>query len=357
MCAVLSLKCLSPTYYTKLTTRQNRIHISFARIEPELGYLANMTERTPPKFASNPNLSTITAAEDNFINMRKRKQPDADDIEDRLKLLEKRSDCMMNVFSRMIDESIASLKSTITCEFTKITASIDAMNSTITGLRSDNASFKESLNNINTRLAEMEKSLGAVDLRQDTLEKRLKSVENQISVTTDLPNTLKSLENKLALMEQQARDCNIEIVNLPDRRNENLVNIVMNLGTAVKQQIQASDIVAVHRVPHADQKDTRPKNIVVKFTTRVLRDNVLSSSRLMKGLNTEHLGISGSKQNIFVNEHLTLQNKRLFRECRDRAKKCEYRYVWIKHGVILARKSDTSPVVAIRTERDINKIK
>ncbi|KAL4714920.1 hypothetical protein ACJJTC_016661 [Scirpophaga incertulas] len=53
------------------------------------------------------------------------------------------------------------------------------------------------------------------------------------------------------------------------------------------------------------------------------------------------------------NKQLSLWDQR----CREAAKKMEYKYIWVKHGTILARKTDTSPVLAIRYSYDINKIK
>ncbi|XP_052749331.1 uncharacterized protein LOC128200306 [Galleria mellonella] len=173
----------------------------------------------------------------------------------------------------------------------------------------------------------------------------------------NLPELIKTLEFKIGHMEQQARECNIEISNVPERRNENLLAITTNLGAAINQKILSSDIVSIHRVPHASREDTRPKNIIVKFTTKILRDNVLAACRLKKGLNSEQLSVSGSVHKIYVNEHLTVKNKLLFRECRQKAKIQNYKYVWVKNSVILLRKSDNSPVLAIRTLHDVVKIK
>ncbi|CAG5009274.1 unnamed protein product [Parnassius apollo] len=154
----------------------------------------------------------------------------------------------------------------------------------------------------------MEKSLNYSNTRQDTFDEQLQTLRNQMQPVSDLSCHLKNLESKLAYMEQQARDCNIEIINLSDRRNENLTNMVMGIGAVIKQQILASDIVAVHRVPQAGQKYTRPKYVIVKCTTRTLRNNIKAASRLVssKDLNTEKLGISGPPQKIFINEHLTM---------------------------------------------------
>ncbi|CAH0407671.1 unnamed protein product [Chilo suppressalis] len=293
-------------------------------------------QRTPPKFASNPDLpATALLVEDTVINMRKRKQPDDEDMDHRMMLLEQKLDRQMAIFSskmdEMISESIANaLKSAITSEFSKISSTLDAISESVMELRNDNASLKKSLKDMDVRFTEIEQSLNFCNTRQDEFEKDLITLKKQIQLTSDLPDYVQTLEYKLAVMQQQARECNIEISNVPEKRNENLVNMVISLGTAVKQQILVSDIVAVHRVPHASQTDKRPKNIVVKLTSRIARDNIVAACRSKKNLDTEGLGLPGTVQKIYVNEHLTIQNKILFRECRERAKSSDYKYVWVK---------------------------
>ncbi|XP_047543296.1 uncharacterized protein LOC125075632 [Vanessa atalanta] len=77
---------------------------------------------------------------------------------------------------------------------------------------------------------------------------RFEQVEQQ-------PKDMSHLEAKIDMMEQQARQCNLEIANVPERRGENLIKIIEELGTAIKLTINAGDIVSAHRVPHADNKN------------------------------------------------------------------------------------------------------
>ncbi|KAL4708692.1 hypothetical protein ACJJTC_017371 [Scirpophaga incertulas] len=209
------------------------------------------------------------------------------------------------------------------------------------------------------KLNDIEKSLQFVSERQEVLDNRLLSVEAAVSRVGVLENKINGLEYKLSTMEQQARHCNIEISNMPERRGKNLLSTVEMLGDLIKCPIRSMDVVAIHRVPHADQKNSRPKNIIIKLTSRILRDNILSAYRACakKGLDSSQLSIAGTPRTIYLNEHLTLSNKILFRQSREAAKKHEFKFVWVKHGVILVRKSETSPIFAIRCSDDISKIK
>ncbi|CAG9113274.1 unnamed protein product [Plutella xylostella] len=158
-------------------------------------------------------------------------------------------------------------------------------------------------------------------------------------------------------MDQQSRQCNIEISNLPEKRGENLVEILQNIGTAIKFSIPQKDIIAIHRVPHMRSDNNTPKNVVVKFTSQTLRSNVLSAYRLAKGLTTDQVGISGAPNRIYLNEHLIFSKKLLFRECRSAAKQHNYKHTWVRNGTILMRETDTSPVLKIYSSTDLKKLR
>ncbi|GBP97319.1 hypothetical protein EVAR_101020_1 [Eumeta japonica] len=77
------------------------------------------------------------------------------------------------------------------------------------------------------------------------------------------------LTEKIENLEQQAHQYNLENINILDKRNEGLIAIIRNLGSVIHYPIDQTDILAVHRVPHANPSNSHPKNIVVKLSTRV----------------------------------------------------------------------------------------
>lgn len=207
------------------------------------------------------------------------------------------------------------------------------------------------------RLGTIEKSISYVMETQDSFDNCVKIIENQIQSSKDTQNQITILENKIDSMEQQARLYNIEIANLPERRNEDLLGIIENIGFVIKHPINRSDIVSAHRVPHFDKKSPSPKNLIVRFTTKIMRDNFLAAARANKNLKSDRLSINGTPHNVYVNEHLTVKNKQLFRQCREKANNCNYKYVWIKRGTVLVRQSDNSPIFAVHNDLDLKKIK
>lgn len=191
----------------------------------------------------------------------------------------------------------------------------------------------------------------------DKLRQRVEKLEAECKESTRTAAIVSSLKLKIEAMEQHARSCNIEICGIPEKRGENLMELMASIGKHIKLSVHQSDIRAIHRVPQAQVHVGRPKNIIVKVSSRILRDNILSAFRKAKNVTSSDVGIPGAPRPMFMGEHLTLERKRLFRDCREIAKKENYQYVWIKHATVLVRESNNHAAMAIRTHGDISKIK
>lgn len=216
--------------------------------------------------------------------------------------------------------------------------------------------FIEDFNDIKTSIQYFNDKYEDLKIKTEETTNRVTTLENRYTEIQANSLRVTYLEAKFDVMEQQARQCNIEIGNLPEKRGENLAAILEDIGVLIKYPVNKQDIVSIHRVPQANSNSTRPKNVVVKLSSRLLRDSFVSAVRLHKGFTSEQLNIPGLSHKIYVNEHLTLRNKGLFRQARETAKQRGFRFVWVKHGSILVRRDETSPVFAVRTEHDLSKI-
>lgn len=236
-----------------------------------------------------------------------------------------------------------------------IQSSITDMKQEMDTLRSAHNKLGEHVSSVVHDVSELKSSVQFLAAEQKDLQERVEIIARHSSDQSH--SLVRNLELKIDSLEQQARNCNIEICNVPERRGEDLIRIMEQLGTAVKFPILQKDVISIHRVQHAQQTSNKPKNIIVKFGTRITRDNLLSAYRLAKELKTDQIGISGSPTRIYLNEHLTLKTKQLFRACKEAAKKHDYKYVWIKNSTILVRERDGMASFAVRALDDIRKIK
>lgn len=223
-------------------------------------------------------------------------------------------------------------------------------------LRAEQTALKKEVSDLRGEVNFLQTASQSYSFEQDLLKKRVDQLSD-IPVSERLQSTMRSLESKIETLEQQARQCNVEISNLPEKRNENLPAIIQAIGNVLKSPISLNDIVAVHRVPHAHQQTTRSKNVVLKFSSRQQRDNLLSSFRKAGSLKSDQVGINGTSMSIYINEHITLSKKLLFRKTRAAANKHDYKYVWIRGGTILVRERDSAGSFAIRGDNDLTKIR
>lgn len=183
---------------------------------------------------------------------------------------------------------------------------------------------------------------------------KLRKLENENS---SLMCTVSELNARVGQMEQLSRDCNVEVQCVPESRTENVVEVLNKLLHSVSCELPASSVLSVHRVAKLNSDSDRPRSIVAKLATPLLRDSVLAAvtkfnkSKKNKDdkLNSLHLGFA-SKQPIYVSEHLTPSNKKLHAAARKFAKEKDYLYVWIRNGRIFIRKNNESPFIVVKSE-------
>lgn len=321
--------------------------------------------KSPSTSNSSPNLTSISGTGEN-TSQRKRKQPESE-ITNAINTLtadmNKRLDGLRSYFDSSLttlSDNIATIKTdlaTVSQTTSDIKTELSSLRSEHAKLQSHVAALEDKHDNLSCEVASLHKSLQYTSDQQDELSKRVDSMSEHCKNSEILNNSIITLEAKIDTLEQQARQCNIEICNIPEKRSENLIALMENICTKINCSISQKDIIAIHRVPHAHKQNNKPKNIIVKLCSRILRDNILSAFRLKKGMKTDELGISGTPQPFYMNEHLTLRNKQLFRECREAASKNKFKFVWVKHATILVRESDGDSAMAIRSPQDILKIK
>ncbi|KAL0849946.1 hypothetical protein ABMA28_011869 [Loxostege sticticalis] len=97
------------------------------------------------------------------------------------------------------------------------------------------------------------------------------------------------------------------------------------------------------------------KNIIVNFNNRYLKENFVACARAHKSISAIELGF-GSESKIFVNDHLTIENKILLNKAKKEAKDRGYSFVWVKNCKILLRKNPTSPIKVIKSDLDLKKL-
>lgn len=222
------------------------------------------------------------------------------------------------------------------------------------------ASLVEDVKLIKCDLGDLKESLGMahdlitnftdkIKIIEDKVEEMKKSADEIPALRAEVTRLSQELQDR----DQWARANNVEIRGVPLKKNENLFDIVEKIGHLCNFSYRKEAINYIARIPTRLTNTEKP--ILVAFNSRYLKEEFVSMARNCKELSLSNLGFTTSGK-IYVNDHLTPFNKTLLSKAKALAKEKNFRYIWVKHCKIMARKSDTSPIFQIKTEKDLLKI-
>ncbi|CAH2084487.1 unnamed protein product [Euphydryas editha] len=203
--------------------------------------------------------------------------------------------------------------------------------------------FQESISYMNKQF-----EIAVSDIKLCTESTKQLEIEN-----TALKSKVYDLEARLAQVEQDARQTNLEIHCLPEHKQENLVNTVLQLAKVVSFPLTDNDILSCNRVQKFNPKSKMPRTIICRLPSRLKRDNLLAAvlsfnkANPKKKLNTKLLGYGDAESPVYVSEHLTPANRSLHAATRIKAKEKQYKFVWVRNGKIFVRKDESSPALVI----------
>lgn len=190
-------------------------------------------------------------------------------------------------------------------------------------------------------------------IRISDLECKMADIANLQSSFGSSGDEIAVLKKELAAKDQWSRLNNVEVKGVPIKSGENLFSVAEALTRAVGYSFSKTQINYISRVPVHNGKD---KSIVINFINRYIKEDFIAAARLKKNLVAADIGFSGLTQRVFVNDHLTPVYKNLLTKTKSIAKEKAYSYVWVKYCKIHVRKNDTSRVLIISSESDLNRL-
>lgn len=211
--------------------------------------------------------------------------------------------------------------------------------------------FNKSYEAMNEKLIE---NTNALKEQTEKVKQYFEKIEDLVSENKVLKDKIQQLEDRLDETEQYSRRNCVEIQGLPVQNND-VIQTVKDLGSALGMEIQDSMIDACHtlgRKPNSKE----PSGIIVKFVRRVNADDMLAKRRAKRDFSTRHLNLT-SDYPIYVNESLTSARRRLLAMAREERKKHGYKWLWVRGGKILLRKEDNGPVIFVKCQADLQKIR
>lgn len=175
------------------------------------------------------------------------------------------------------------------------------------------------INEIKTELKGLNTSVSQFSAKIQDLEERVGKIESAQEEICQLKTRIVALEDDLNEKNQWMRLNNVEIKGVPLKDRENLLDIVSKLGTKIMCPVSKSNINFVARVPSRESGNSRTKPIIVSFLNRYLKEDFVAAARSMKTLCPADIDLEGTNR-IYINDHLTVQNKILLSKVKTLAK-------------------------------------
>lgn len=283
---------------------------------------------------------------DTFITQRKKKRPAPSLSPDNFQQSHLTKEDVRDVVRAIIREEMAECMDKLRLSMN------EAISDKLKCIQTDIQDVKNSMDFMNAQYEEIFKNHTVISERVAYLEEENKSLQSSV----------KELRNQINMLEQQSRACNVEIQGVVESKSENLIALVKKLGDIIGCPSE-DKIRNCTRTAKINRLSTRPRSIVVQFSTQTIRDNFLASaikynrSKPNNKLNNGHIGMSNIKDPIFVVEHLSPANKALHAAARLKAKEMGYKYVWVRNGRIFLRKTEGAEQVFIKSTETLSSLR
>lgn len=231
------------------------------------------------------------------------------------------------------------------------------------------AQFQERLNKLVEKLVDDVKvKLQEAGLDNSSLRNKVTDIDGGLSMLNDIVENSRTqqaellasnkallaeneaLRKQISEMEQYSRINNVEIKGVPFSKDEDCVAVVTAIAEKASCPLSPVEVDIAHRVP----TKSGHQNIIARFCSRAKKNEFLAKARKAR-LVVGSLGFTGeNKEPIFINEHLTPDNKKLFAQALALKKEKGWRFLWTKNCRINARKSEDSRVHRINSVADLS---
>ena len=145
----------------------------------------------------------------------------------------------------------------ILCEIKSDVSKILAEN---VALRKDVEDLKSSLQISDAQIASLKQTADSIAATVKKYEQDLKDHENSINQLEDRTYDLELNQDSL---EQYTRKYNVEVHGIPEKRDENLKDVIVSIASQLDVDICSQDIDIVHRL---HRKPPAIKPIIVRFS-------------------------------------------------------------------------------------------
>lgn len=236
-------------------------------------------------------------------------------------------------------------------EFTDM---LQCCSTTTNAMQKDFKTLKEKLQDIKTSQQFLSDSFE--DLRQQlaSLREKIDQCGKANKNSEDTALNLVQIESRMNVLEQRALENNLIISNLPERVDENVVDVVKKTVAHHGLMLSDTDIVACNRMPTTNKRGIKP--ILVKFSDHTSKRKVMNA---ING-NMSQARVSTATLNrgpkVYANQHLTKRNQSLLNAVKEYKMRRGFNNVWFYKGAAYLKRTTTSAPWRIENIQDLKKL-
>ena len=159
---------------------------------------------------------------------------------------------------------------------------------------------------------------------------------------------LNSCNEHVNNIEQYLRINNIEIVGLTTEENDNEDDVILEVLNNLEDIIITSGDIDISHAIRSKRGDGKTVH-VVKFLSR--KANIASMNAKKQSYDFKYKG-----NVIYINEHLSPNNRRLFPAASIQKRELDYKFLWTRNGYVYFRKNDNSQIIFINNDEALNNL-
>ena len=209
------------------------------------------------------------------------------------------------------------------------------------------------VNSLHTMMSDVAERVDSLAVDQASLDRRMTSLEQRFTgggtsaVAGSVP--LAEVTQRFERMERSTRDFEVVISGLPDNSNSGLLQTIKSVADAINVPFSQSHVASALRLRHTNAKF---KPLVIRFTSTFTRDEWIAKKRAKKDLRASEIVPSWPDSLIYINERSTASERSSLLEAKKLAKDYNFKFVWMKRGIIYLRKDDGAPVRRFTSSAD-----
>ena len=209
--------------------------------------------------------------------------------------------------------------------------------------------------------------LGDEDIRSTLrellgVEKREKEIRELKEEVAAQKAVIQQQEDRLSELEQYSRRNCLNFTGVPEDKEENTVQLAIDLAKMANVKLERCDIDRVHRigapkVATPDQPRPPPRPLVVKYVSYLKREQVWFGRRdIRKAVPPRGSPLAQaqrSTKDIYIQENLTRKNQEVMYQTRQLRRAGKLWAVWSDGCVLKVRRTQQAATVRLRSVADL----